>query len=78
MAEPKKRLTSSRSGARRSHLHLKTFLLANCPKCKAPILPHQVCKNCGFYKNKDILKLEEKQKAKEERRKVREEKEQEK
>lgn len=72
MAEPKKRLTSARSGARRSHIKAKKISLANCPKCKFPLVPHRVCQNCGFYKGNDILKLEEKARAKEERRKTRE------
>lgn len=73
MAEPKKRLTSSRSGKRRSHLRLKTQILAVCPRCKSPNLPHRVCPTCGFYKGQDVLKLEEKSKAKDDRRKKREE-----
>lgn len=72
MAEPKKRLTSARSGNRRSHIKAKKISLANCPKCKAPFIPHRVCKNCGFYKGVDILKLEKKALAKTERRKARE------
>ena len=75
MAEPKKRLTSTRSGKRRLHLKLKTKNLAVCPKCKSPSLPHRACPNCGFYKGQDLLKLEEKAKAKEERRQKREEEE---
>lgn len=76
MAEPKKRLTSARSGARRSHIKAKKTSLANCPKCQAPSIPHRACANCGFYKGADILKLEEKARAKEERRKIREDEEQ--
>lgn len=75
MAEPKKRLTSARSGARRSHLKSKVVNLSNCPKCQAQILQHQVCSNCGYYKGVDVLKLEEKAKLKDERRKAREEQE---
>lgn len=70
MPNPKKRHTSTRSGNRRSHLAVKTQSLSNCPHCKEPIAPHQVCKECGFYKNEDVLKLAEKEKAKEERRKA--------
>ncbi len=75
MAEPKKRLTSTRSGKRRSHLALKKQNLTNCPRCKSKILPHRVCKVCGFYKGEDILKLQAKEKAKEERRKAKEKEE---
>lgn len=70
MAEPKKRLTPARSGARRSHLKLKSINLSICPKCNEPKLPHQVCPNCGFYRGVDILKLEGKARQKEERRKA--------
>jgi len=73
MAEPKKRLTHARSGARRSHLFEKKIVLSKCPKCQEPVAPHRVCPICGFYKNKDILKMEEKARAKEERRKKTEE-----
>lgn len=72
MAEPKKRLTSSRSGWRRSHQKIKIGSFIICPKCKTTILPHRVCSNCGFYKGQDILNLAQKAKAKEERRKKKE------
>lgn len=75
MAEPKKRLTSTRSGNRRSHLAPEKKSLAACSHCKSPVTPHQVCKVCGFYKGNDVLKLEEKAKAKEERRKTKEKEE---
>ena len=70
MAEPKKRLTKSRSGNRRSHLYDKALILGVCSNCNAALASHQVCPNCGFYKGKDVLKLEEKAKLKEERRKA--------
>ena len=78
MAEPKKRLTSTRSGNRRSQLKLKTQKMAVCNKCKSPTLSHRVCRNCGYYKGQDVMKLEQKSKAKEERRKARLEAEKEK
>lgn len=70
MAEPKKRLTSTRSGARRSHLKAKKLILIICPKCKEQTLSHHACPTCGYYKGVNILKLEEKAEAKEERRKA--------
>lgn len=78
MAEPKKRLTSARSGARRSHLKLKKLNLSKCPKCQSPILPHHVCRTCGYYRKIDVLNLAKKSEAKEERRKAREKEESEK
>ena len=69
MAEPKKRLTSARSGNRRSHLAAKPVKLSKCAKCNEPIIPHRVCKVCGFYKGNDILELERYEREKAERRK---------
>lgn len=73
MAEPKKRLTSARSGARRSHLAKKAKMLTNCPKCQSAIPTHQVCPKCGFYNGQDVLELERKEKEKAEKRKAEEE-----
>lgn len=77
MAEPKKRLTSSRSGSRRSHLQKKPTTLSTCQKCHSKTLPHRVCLTCGYYRGKDILKLDQKAKEKEDRRKQREAEEEE-
>jgi len=58
MAEPKKKLSRTRSGNRRSHDHLEKISVRICPKCKANILPHRVCQSCGYYKGEKILTLE--------------------
>ena len=72
MAEPKQRHSSTRSGNRRSHLATKAKILSVCPQCKQPIMPHRVCKNCGFYNGTDVLELEKKQQEKTARRKEKE------
>jgi len=64
MAEPKKRLTQTRSGARRSHLALVKKYLGKCPRCKESVLSHHVCPNCGTYKGEKIIKLEKDKKKK--------------
>ncbi|OGD67753.1 50S ribosomal protein L32 [Candidatus Berkelbacteria bacterium RIFCSPHIGHO2_12_FULL_36_9] len=56
MAEPKKRHTSTRSGNRRSHLALSKVNLSKCAQCKDPVLPHTICKTCGTYKGKKVIK----------------------
>jgi len=56
MAMPKKRMTSARTGARRSHLFLKANNLSLCPQCKQPIMPHRVCPYCGTYKGEQIIR----------------------
>ena len=73
MAEPKKLLTSARSGNRRSHLAAKAKTLTICPKCQSRIISHQVCPKCGFYNGNDVLELEKKEQEKAEKRKNAEE-----
>jgi large subunit ribosomal protein L32 len=58
MSVPKKRRTSSSRDRRRSHHALKQTGLVKCSKCKTMILPHKVCKNCGYYKGEEIIKVE--------------------
>lgn len=58
MAVPKKRHSTHRKGKRRAAIKLKLPPLSKCPKCKQAIRPHTVCFNCGYYKDRDILKLD--------------------
>jgi len=59
MAEPKKKLTSTRSGARQSHDALKAKSLIKCSNCKEPVLPHLVCPNCGYYKGSKVIEMKD-------------------
>lgn len=27
-----------------------------CPQCHEPKLPHRVCPECGYYKNREVIK----------------------
>ena len=60
--EPKKRHSRARQGKRRSSIKLETPAFATCPNCKAVMLPHKVCKKCGFYNGKQILTIKVKEK----------------
>lgn len=44
----------------RSHQALKGITLGKCPKCKKPMLPHRACGYCGYYKNREIVKVKTK------------------
>ena len=57
MSVPKKRRTPSSRNMRRSHHALKQTELVKCSKCKTMILPHKVCKSCGYYKGEEIIKV---------------------
>jgi len=69
MAEPKKRSTSTRSGNRTRHQRLERSASRVCQHCHQLTTPHQVCRNCGYYKGKPVIAMEQKviqKKAKEE------------
>lgn len=63
MAEPKKRLTRTRSGSRQAHDFIKVQSLVVCTNCKSKIMPHRVCNNCGFYKGEKIIKDKKEKKS---------------
>ena len=74
--KPKKRHTKSRSRKRKSAISLKTATLSLCPKCKRPLKPHTACSFCGTYKEKKVLKIRIKKADR--KKKIKEEKKQEK
>ena len=57
MAVPRHKHTRAKVGKTRMHKHIKHSVLNVCPKCKKPILSHTVCKNCGFYKGKEVINV---------------------
>lgn len=56
MAEPKKKRSKTRTRLARATKFVKFSQLTACKQCQAKILPHTVCKYCGYYKGKNILK----------------------
>ena len=53
MGVPKRKVSRSRRGKRRTHQHLSVPQLVECPRCKALIRPHRVCPVCETYKGKE-------------------------
>ena len=60
MAVPKRRMSRSRQGSRRSHHHLTPMQEHYCAQCGQRSLPHRVCAECGFYHGREVEKQEEK------------------
>ena len=59
MAEPKRRVSKTRRDKRRSNVwKLETPGFSKCTQCGELKLAHRVCPNCGFYKGKEIIKVE--------------------
>lgn len=58
MANPKRKWSKARTGKRRSQWKLSAPNIVECPQCHGFKLPHRVCKECGTYKGKEIVKIE--------------------
>jgi len=58
MAVPKRKVSKARRDKRRANWKLALPGMVKCPKCGEFKLPHRVCKACGSYNGKDILKAE--------------------
>lgn len=59
MAVPARKVSKTRGATRRAHLALSAKATTTCPNCGEVIKAHRVCKNCGTYKNKQVIKNEE-------------------
>ena len=33
--------------------------ISECPKCHEAVESHKVCRNCGYYNGKEVIKVEE-------------------
>lgn len=58
MAVPKERHSKARKRKHRAHHYLAPLPRSLCPRCNQPKRPHRVCGNCGYYRGRDILRLE--------------------
>lgn len=50
---------------------MKARQFSLCAHCEASLLPHRICQNCGYYKNRQVLdvltKLDKKERKKKEK-----------
>ena len=58
MAVPKRKTSKARRDKRRANWKLAIPGFIACPKCGEPIMAHRVCKACGTYKGKEVIKQE--------------------
>ena len=65
------RHTKTRQRVKRAHLGLSKLDFIKCQNCQVPILPHQICENCGYYKGRQVIdvlaKLDKKERKKKEK-----------
>lgn len=51
---PKHKKSRARTRHRRSkNLRLTPPAMANCARCKQPVVPHHACPSCGYYKGRE-------------------------
>lgn len=55
MANPKRRHSNTRTRLRRAHDFLTPKSGSRCAQCGASILPHRICKSCGYYRGKQVI-----------------------
>ena len=58
-ALPARRVSKTSKRMRRTHLKKDAPTISKCPQCGEALAPHRACTKCGYYKGKDVLKLNE-------------------
>jgi large subunit ribosomal protein L32 len=56
MPTPKRKVSRARRDKRAANKGIKPKAITECLTCRAPIAPHQICKECGYYKGVKILR----------------------
>ncbi len=56
---PKNKSSKGRRDRRRANWKLAAPSLSRCSKCGALVMPHRVCKNCGTYNKREVIKVED-------------------
>ena len=59
MAVPKRRKSRARRDQRRAHDALSPPARSNCPQCGEPKVPHRVYANCGTYRGREVVQIDE-------------------
>lgn len=55
MAVPAHKTSKMKTRQRRANWKLTAPGFVSCPQCHEPKMPHRVCPNCGYYKNKEVV-----------------------
>ncbi len=59
MAVPKRKTSKARRDKRRSaNIKMTAPNVVKCPQCHEPKMPHRVCKECGYYGDKEVIKVD--------------------
>ena len=58
-ALPKRKISKGRRDRRRAHDQITLTKLVPCETCGEMKLPHRVCKNCGTYRGREVIEVED-------------------
>ncbi|MGP1588780.1 MAG: 50S ribosomal protein L32 [Oribacterium sp.] len=56
---PKNKSSKAHRDSRRANWKMGDVNLVKCAKCGALVMPHRVCKACGSYNKREIVKVED-------------------
>ena len=56
MPVPKRKHSRSRRDMKSANKGIDVKSFASCQTCQSPLVPHSVCKDCGYYKGIKILR----------------------
>ncbi len=56
MPVPKRKTSRARRDKRSANKGLKPQAVTGCLTCQEPVMPHQLCRACGYYKGVKILR----------------------
>ena len=59
MANPKRRHSKARRNRRRSHDALASPASSVCSNCGERKLPHRACPECGHYRDREVIEVDE-------------------
>ena len=59
MANPKRRHSKARRDRRRTHDALPRPATSVCPNCGEAKLPHRACSQCGHYRDREVIEIDE-------------------
>jgi large subunit ribosomal protein L32 len=57
MPVPKKKRSRTRNKIRRASQKTGKPNVISCPQCGEPVLPHRICRSCGYYKGKSVVEI---------------------
>lgn len=60
MGNPARRFSKARTATRRANWKLSLPGIVECPQCHEQMLYHRVCKNCGYYRGKSAVEVDNK------------------